>query len=111
MRVWLGIFLLLLGAVTVGWESPPAVPLSGKTSIATFGPDGEVSPTIQIREGQVTVRHSANGSGVVRGTALRGARTYTFTQEGTYRVEPGTYRHIVFGQVPSGGSITSTLRY
>ena len=111
MRIWLGIAFLLLGMVSVGWERPSPEPMAERSSVATFGPNGEVSPTIQIREGRITVRHSATGSGVVRGTALRGARTYTFTQPGTYQVEPGTYRHIVFGQVPSGGSISSTVRY
>ncbi len=66
---------------------------------------------IQIRGNQVTVRHQSQGSGQVRGTALRGARTYNFTRDGTYRIEPGQYQHVVYGQVPSGGAIISIIRY
>lgn len=84
---------------------------STRTSRALFSPEREVTPTIQITGTQVSVQHRATGSGKIRGTALRGRRTYEFKKSGTYTVEPGTYTHIVYGQVPSGGTLESTIRY
>lgn len=89
-----------------------AVPLdTTRTSRAYFSPEREVAPTIEIRGTQVSVQHRTTGSGVIRGTALRGARTYEFKKSGTYTVEPGTYTHIVYGQVPSGGALESLIQY
>ncbi len=51
------------------------------------------------------IRHQHSGSGVVEGTSLRGSQSYQFTREGTYKIIPGTYKHIVYGKVPSQGSI------
>lgn len=95
-----GIFLL--GAVPVA---------TWRVSRAVFSPEKEVSPTIVITEGHITVSHRVQGTGEIRGTALRGERTYRFSKDGTYEVEPGRYQHIVYGQVPSGGSIESLIRY
>jgi hypothetical protein len=89
-----------------------AVPMdTTRTSRALFSPERELAPTIQITGSTITIQHRVKGSGEVRGTALRGKRTYRFSGDGTYEVEPGRYQHIVFGQVPSGGSIESLLRY
>ena len=89
-----------------------AVPRSStRTSRAVFSPEKELAPTIQITVSKITVQHRVKGSGEVRGTALRGKRTYQFSSDGTYEVEPGRYQHIVYGQVPSGGSIESLIRY
>jgi len=82
-----------------------------KTSRARFSPEGERAPRITISGNQVKVRHVTKGSGKVRGTALRGDRTYNFSSNGTYSVAPGRYQHLVYGDVPSGGSIESVLQY
>lgn len=114
MRRWLirVVFPMIFIFGHVAWAPPEeVVPVSGQTSVAFFSPDRELSPRIQIRGTRVTVRHRSTGSGEVQGTALRGARIYTFKTPGTYTVEAGTYRHLVFGKVPSGGSIESILNY
>ncbi|MFP4283069.1 MAG: hypothetical protein ACLFR7_11975 [Opitutales bacterium] len=105
-RLWLlfgaGLAVCLLGASSMAdW----------RTSRAFFSPEQEVSPLIQIRGTRITIQHRVQGSGEIRGTALRGERTYQFPEEGTYEVEPGRYQHLVYGSVPSGGSIESRLRY
>lgn len=102
---------LALGAV-LGMVLLGAVPLATwRNSRAVFSPEQELSPTIVITGRTIEVHHRVKGTGEVRGTALRGERTYTFDKDGTYEVEPGRYQHIVYGQVPSGGSIESLVRY
>jgi hypothetical protein len=98
----LGLALFLLGAVPMA---------STRTSRAIFSPERETTPRIEITQSQITVQHRENGSGKIRGTALRGARTYNFSKSGKYTVEPGRYQHIVYGQVPAGGSIESIIKY
>lgn len=117
-RRWSGLFLagvfLLLGTWSpIGYAESQAETLANgeRSSRATFSSSGESAPTIVITEGRIRVSHSQSGSGQVRGTSLRGDRNYTFTGDGAYNVEPGRYRHIVFGTVPGEGSITSVIRY
>ncbi len=99
-------------ATLSGLAGMGAVPLATwKTSRAFFSPEREAAPFIEITGGSLQVQHRASGSGKLQGTALRGSKVYEFAKEGTYRVEPGRYQHIVYGQVPAGGSIESVIRY
>lgn len=101
---WLFVVLCLL---LVG-----AVPMDTmRTSRAVFSPEREIAPTIQITGTRVNVQHRVSGSGKIKGTALRGRRTYEFKVGGSYTVEPGIYKHIVYGQVPSGGALESIVKY
>lgn len=102
---------LALGALLIGGLLGLVPMATTRTSRAVFSPEKEVSPTIEITGRSITVQHRKSGSGEVRGTALRGERTYRFSRDGSYEVEPGRYQHIVYGQVPSGGSIESFIRY
>jgi hypothetical protein len=103
---------LVLGAVLAVCLLGAAPTATWRTSRAMFSPEQEVSPTIVISGETVEVRHRVQGTGQARGTALRGAEhTYRFPKDGTYTVVPGRYQHIVYGQVPAGGSIESLVRY
>lgn len=97
--------------VLAGTAAGPGPMAGSKTSRALFSPQKEVAPVIVISGSKVSVSHRVTGSGEVSGTALKGERTYRFSRDGTYEVEPGRYQHIVYGRVPSGGSIESVLRY
>ena len=107
-RQWLRRLLPLAVSLTA---TPLAWARDWKTSVARFSADGETAPRIRVSGTQVQVSHRARGSGKVRGTVLRGQRTYRFASSGTYTVESGQYQHVVFGDVAAGGAIESVVRY
>lgn len=104
-------FCLGMFTAQADWMQREALVSGEKTSRAVFSDSGETSPVITITEDTIMIRHQQSGSGVVEGTSLRGPQSYQFTREGTYKVTPGTYKHIVYGKVPSQGSISSIVRY
>ncbi|MDX2110453.1 MAG: hypothetical protein SFY80_09460 [Verrucomicrobiota bacterium] len=111
----IALILSILGCTTFSLQAsdnnPRPQAADAQTSRAVFSESEENYPTIRITAESITVSLQQSGSGKVQGTSLRGSETYTFYSDGTYKVKPGTYKHIVFGQVPDKGKIVSIVRY
>jgi hypothetical protein len=88
---------------------------SKKTSFARLHSNGtQERPTITIGSRDIVVTLRADSGATVRGARLQGSGgDCTFTTSGPQTVQPGTYRHFVFGSTSAGGPgvITSKIEY
>jgi len=78
----------------------------------------QTNPTIVITGRIIIVSlHQIHGSisgsrGVIDGVELRGTGgVYDFSENGRYKIEPGTYTIFVKGTIYGGGKIEATIKY